>query len=292
VKVITQARKDKESYDQQIDDGSTVQCEREVEITENLVLCRSEARREKELAIISKAEERFLGQLEALAERVRKGRLKDQVKIQHAIGRIKARNTRVSGFYKVTLEALISTDQPIKEKKSRAKKQPVPIAGRVMWSRDDERFHAGDELLGCYVLRTDKLDLHAEQYWQLYISLNHAEDGFRALKSDLGLRPNHHRTEGRVEAHIFISILAYHLLHHVLYALQLQGDQRCWFTLRRILETHCYTTILMPTADGRLYRLRQPGQPEETQRDIYRKLEISVTNLPATKIVAGATSTL
>ena len=45
------------------------------------------------------------------------------------------------------------------------------------------------------------------------------------LKNDLGLRPNHHRIERPVYGHIFISILAYHLLHHILYTLRLKGDR-------------------------------------------------------------------
>jgi hypothetical protein len=112
------------------------------------------------------------------------------------------------------------------------------------------------------------------------------------LKSDLGLRPNHHRIEQRVDAHIFITILAYHLLQHILYALRLQGDQRCWFTLRRILQTHCYTTILLPTLDGKLHRLRRPGQPEEGHKEIYRALGIDPTGLPSSRIAVANASTL
>ena len=55
-----------------------------------LVLCRSTLRREKELAMISKAEQRFLKSTTALGERIAKGRLKDAGKIQRAIGRLQA----------------------------------------------------------------------------------------------------------------------------------------------------------------------------------------------------------
>jgi transposase len=50
---------------------------------------------------------------------------------------------------------------------------------------------------------------------QVYVMLTRIENAFRDLKSYLGLRPNHHQKEQRVDGHIFISILAYHLLHSI-----------------------------------------------------------------------------
>ncbi len=99
--------------------------------------------------------------------------------------------------------------------------------------------------------------------------MTYAEDGLRELKTNLGLRPNRHRVELRVDGHIFISILTYHLLRQILYTLRLTGDNRSWQTIRQVLETHCYTAIIMPTVSGHLYRLRKPGIPEECQQQIY-----------------------
>ena len=60
------------------------------------------------------------------------------------------------------------------------------------------------------------------------MTLTRAEDGFKALKSDLGLRPNHHQIEGRVEGHVFITILAYQLLRFIQYTFEQHGDTRSW----------------------------------------------------------------
>jgi len=60
---------------------------------------------------------------------------------------------------------------------------------------------------------------------------------------------------------------------------------RSWPTLRRILQTHCYTTILLPTADGVLHRLRRPGEPGPEQRRIYRALGLDWRNLPKSAVV-------
>lgn len=43
--------------------------------------------------------------------------------------------------------------------------------------------------------------------------LTHLEAVFRSLKSELGLRPVYHQNTDRVRAHLFITVLAYHLVH-------------------------------------------------------------------------------
>ena len=62
-------------------------------------------------------------------------------------------------------------------------------------------------------MRTNRRDLTEQEIWQLYVMLTRVERAFRNLKSDLGLRPIYHQKERRVDAHIFISVLAYHVLH-------------------------------------------------------------------------------
>jgi hypothetical protein len=103
---------------------------------DQLVLCHSQGRREKETAIRSQAEVRFLAALAKLALRVQSGRLTDVAKIQRAIGRVQIRHGRVQRFYTVALV-------------------PAPQLA-VTWSRVHEAYAADDELLGCYVLRTDR----------------------------------------------------------------------------------------------------------------------------------------
>ena len=131
------------------------------------------------------------------------------------------------------------------------------------------------ELFGCYVLRTNERSLNEHQLWQLYISLTHAEDGFKAIKSDLGLRPNRHQKEDRVDGHVFICVLAYQLLRNILWTLEQTGDSRSWDTIKRVLQTHCYTTVILPTRAGETHHLRRSGQPDEAQKEIYRKLNVS-----------------
>lgn len=236
---------------------------------ERIVLCKSEPRGEKERAIVSNAERRFLDALGKLATRVEKKQLKARSKIEQAIGRIQARHPRARKFYTIELH---NDGEGL----------------RLRWTRDDPRLAEAADLWGCYVLRTDEQTLNEHELWQLYISLTQAEEGFKALKTDLGLRPNPHHKEERVDAHVFICVLAYHLLKNILWTLEQKGDYRNWETLKRVLRTHCYTTILLPTRNGQIHRIRKAGQPEECQKSIYRNLGIDWGGMPCHRSVIGA----
>lgn len=234
-----------------------------------LVLCKSQGRRQKELAIRSGAETRFVAGLEKLHARLQKGQLTDGSKAQRALGKIMARATRVQRFYQVEL------------------KDPVHLRAGLAWQRKDEVRAQDEQLLGCYVLRTDRSELSAEQLWELYVLLSRAEAGFAALKGDLGLRPNYHQLEGRVDAHIFLTVLAYQLLRFITYSLEQEGDHRDWPTLRRVLQTHCYATVSLPTRNGTVVHVRRPGTPEGCHQQIYEKFGINWKELPTKKITAA-----
>jgi transposase len=234
-----------------------------------LVLCKSQGRRDKELAIRSGAETRFLAGLEKLHARLQKGQLTDGDKVQRALGKILARGMRIQRFYQVDL------------------KDPKHLQAGLVWRRKDDLRTQDEQLLGCYVLRTDRSELSAQQLWETYILLTRAEDGFAALKGDLGLRPNFHQLEGRVDAHIFLTVLAYQLLRFITYRLEQKGDHRDWPTLRRVLQTHCYATVSLPTRNGTVLHVRRPGTPENCHQQIYEKFDINWKELPTQKIAAA-----
>ena len=235
---------------------------------ERVLLCKSAQRGDKEDAILSNAEKRFLQAVEKLATRIEKGQLKEKSKIERAIGRLSAQHPRVNRFYTISLEE-------------------DGQAPQLKWQRNDGMFDEATELCGCYVLRTDDQSHNEYDLWRLYINLTKAEDGFKSLKTDLGLRPNRHHKEERVDGHVFICILAYHLLRNILWTLEQQNDNRNWESWKRILGTHCYTTIMLPTQDGQTHRIRKAGQPEECQKAIYQALDISWNKLPCHRSVVG-----
>jgi len=244
-----------------------------------LVLCRSAQRRIKEEAMISKAEARFLSDVGALRERIEKGRLKDPAIIERKIGSLQKKHPRVQRFYKMAHQPGTSTLGSTSKSTLEA-------------TRDEAKIEGALDLCGDYVLKTDK-DMGAAELWSLYMTLLKAESGFRMLKGTLGLRPNFHQLEHRVDAHIFISVLAYHLLSWVRHHMDQAGDPREWKTLRRLLGTHSLVSTRLPLLDGRIVTVRKPSLPDAEQIRVYKILGIDWKRAcPAVKSELKATATL
>ena len=95
--------------------------------------------------------------------------------------------------------------------------------GAFDFSVNAERVAAEAALDGLYVIRTSvaKTDMSSEQTVLNYKRLAEVERGFRTLKGvDLNVRPIRHRLDGRVRAHIFLSMLAYYVQWHMRQALK------------------------------------------------------------------------
>src|SRR5438445_5849320 len=62
---------------------------------------------------------------------------------------------------------------------------------------------------GRYLLRSNLPEENPAKAWQFYMQLSQVEEAFKNLKGDLAVRPIYHQLEHRIEAHIFVSFLAY-----------------------------------------------------------------------------------
>lgn len=220
---------------------------------ETFVLCMSSQRVAKDRAIREKQELRFLVDVEKLRQRIAKGRLVREVAIGEAIGRLKERYPRVARYHLLSYDAAEHQlrHQPDAEKKAKA------------------------ELLdGGYLLRTSRKDLSGPEAWLLYITLTRVESAFRAMKSPLAERPIFHQLERRVETHIFLCVLAYHLLVAIETTLGAHDEHTSWATVRESLRTHQVATVVLPADDGRVLRIRKPTTPEPKHLEIYRLLNI------------------
>jgi transposase len=218
------------------------------------ILCRSDARIDKDRAIRDKHEQRLLADLQKLQARVAQGRLRNAAKIQEAIGRLKERYSRVARYYVISSDA---------------------VTGAVSWTEQAEKKAAATALDGTYVLKTDRQDLADDEVWRLYILLTRVEAAFRALKRPRLERPIFHHLEHRVQTHIFLCVLAYHLLVAIEKRCLDQGHHTSWATLREQLSTHQVATVVLPAIDGRLLQIRKASTPDDVHRDIYRVLQIS-----------------
>jgi transposase len=217
------------------------------------ILCRSDGREAKDRAIREKHEQRLLADLRKLQARVATGKLKDAPKVHQAIGHLKERYPRVARYYAIGYDAATAA---------------------VTWTEDVEKKAVAQRLDGGYLLKTDRQDLTDEEIWQTYILLTRVEAAFRAMKSPLCERPIFHRLEHRVQTHIFLCVLAYHLLVAIEKLFLDAGIHTSWATLREELRTHQVVTVVLPASNGDVLKIRRGSTPEPRHREIYGTLQI------------------
>lgn len=220
---------------------------------EVLILCRSEGRVSKDRAIREKHEARLLTDLKKLRERITKRRLVTEDKIHQAIGRLRERHSRVVRYYDIAYDS-----------KTRS----------LTWQEDAEKKEKAKRLDGGYLLKTDRSDLSGDEIWRTYILLTRVESAFRGMKSPLMERPIWHHLENRVQTHIFLCVLAYHLLIAIEKMFLDSGIHTSWATLRQQLSTHQVVTVALPATNGKTLRIRKGTKPESTHLEIYRTLQI------------------
>ena len=220
---------------------------------ETYVLCISSGRLEKDKAIRQNQEKRFLKDVAKLQKRIESGKLVKDAAISEAIGRIKERYPRVARYYQLRFDMQTK---------------------RLTCEQDKDKMGKAEILDGSYLLKTDRNDLTADEIWRIYMTLTRAEAAFRAMKSPLAERPIFHQLERRVETHIFLCVLAYHLLVAIEKTLLDRGIHTSWWTIRQILKTHQICTIVLPTDNGKVLNIRKASKPEQEHIELYKLLGI------------------
>jgi transposase len=234
---------------------SQVRIKRRQQGHEVYILCLSEEREEKDRAIRKTHEQRLRKDLERLKARIEKGQLTKLEKIHQAIGRLQERYPRVARYYRIGYD----TEQK-----------------RLTWEEDLDKKAIAEKLDGGYVLKTDRQDLTGDEIWRTYILLTRVEAAFRAMKSPLMERPIFHHLATRTQTHIFLCVLAYHLLVAMEKRFLDRGVHTSWWTLRQQLSTHQVVTVVLPTKDGRVLEIRKGTSPEPIHREIYSTLKIPI----------------
>ena len=139
---------------------------------------------------------------------------------------------------------------------------------------------------GRYLLRSNMVAEDPATLWHLYMQLTEIEQAFRELKHDLAIRPIFHQREERIEAHIFVSFIAYCLLVTLK---NLARPRASGLTPRAILEA--FATIQMvdvhlPTTDGRHLVLPRHTRPNKQHEVLLHQLGMTLPQQPAPRISA------
>jgi transposase len=238
---------------------------------ETFILCRTSGRKEKEKAIRHRFSTRMEDALKRLAKTIETGRLKDRHKMERRLGRIQASHPQVNDLYDVAV-------------------RDTPEGIRLHWEIKEDRKAWRGLREGAYMLRTNLQAGTAEELWSRYMQLTEAEASFRALKSELSIRPVFHQLEPRVKAHVMVAFLGYalwvtlkHLLKRrpaIIPQASLSGVHNAQplsaMKALALLSTLQSADIILPTTDGREIRLRRITEPTSEQKSLLQQLGLSL----------------
>jgi hypothetical protein len=216
--------------------------------------------------------------LKKLATSVSAGRLKDYDKVHQRIGRLGERWPKAWRFVRVQVEQNTGGQ-----------------AVRMSWVYRKDRLRSALARDGAYLLLSDQTGWTAEQLWVTYIQLTRAEEAFRAMKSHLLLRPMWHHVAPRIQAHIFVCVLAYalwkaldHLLGQAGLMTRIRKQSMQWgraspkdrpmspAAALRIMHDIQIGDILLETTEGRKLRLRRVARPNPEQAELLHALKLTL----------------
>ena len=146
-------------------------------------------------------------------------RTKSLPAVQLRLGRLCERHCTVSYQYDVTV---IPDEDGVN-------------AQKVEWVHSDA-YHHRNLAAGGTVLQTSHVDWSLDDVVRTYWRQLDIERTFRCLKSELGVRPIFHWTDPRIGGHIFISILAYHVVQLIRTRLKKNDVHGSWTALRDALN--------------------------------------------------------
>jgi len=241
-----------------------VQVKRLATEEDGYVLAMSDARIGKERGMRRKRLRRYVDRLQAL-----QGQTLTRDQLLMKLGAARHDAGRAAGLVKVTIPKAATTTASLEFTLDRARLRQV---------RRRE---------GRYLLRTNLTVQQPDALWTFYIQLTEVEQAFKEIKHDLAVRPIFHKTEERIEAHIFVAFLAYCLQVTLKAKLRtLAGGT----TPREVItkfKTVQMVDVHLPTTDGRELILSRYTQPETEHRMLLDQLRLSLPSQPPPKITAA-----
>jgi transposase len=235
---------------------------------EQYVLCRSGARRDKELAMLARQRERLRAQLDKTHAGLQRRPAKDAGKIERRIGRWLGRFPAAERLLEVRVE---------RDAAGRACALAITERGeRSAWAA-----HAH----GAYLLRTNCPEQDPAKLWRWYMQLTQAEDAFRISKSDLSLRPVFHQKTARVEAHILVCFLSLVLWRTLEMWMRGKGLGDCARQLLKEVSTVRSMDVVLPVRDPesaatRELRLRVVARPDPPVAELLHRLGLDLPHAP------------
>lgn len=233
---------------------------------ETYVFAQSQDRIAKERAMRRRRLRKYL---KALADLCARKRPLDRDGLHQALGAAKKEAGRDARH--VRLEVLVH---------GKGKKQSATLT----YSLDRKKLREARRREGRYLLRTNLDGDDPAKLWEYYLQLTEVEQAFKELKGDLAIRPIYHKRQERIEAHIFVSFLAYCLQVTLKTRLKSRASG---LTPRSVLEKFAAVQMLdvhLPTTDGREIVLTRYTHPETDLLLLLQQLALTLPEQAPPKI--------
>jgi transposase len=228
---------------------------------EQFILCRSQARREKEKAMLARQEQRLWQKLLGIHRGLQKKPAPAE-QIERRVGRWLGRYPAADKLFEVEV--------CLDAQRQACGLSVTCVVDRKQWAAQAQ---------GAYLLRTNCTESAPAKLWEWYLHLQQAEAAFRCAKSDLCLRPIFHHKTPRVEAHILVCFLSLALWRVLEQWMKGKGLGTCARQLVGEIATIKRLDVVLPikTAEGvKELRLRTVARPERMVAELLQRLELSL----------------
>jgi len=224
---------------------------------ECILYCVSEKMKSKDKSIQDKFSSRFEAELQRMSKALSQKHAKSKFDFVHErVIRLKERYKSISRFYTISID------------------QANGKATKIHFACDNQGA-LEEKYSGSYFLRTSLMDLSSDKIWSMYMMLNTVESAFQTLKSELHFRPVYHQKETRAETHLFIAVLAYHVVNAIHHRLKESEINLSWTSLRKMMRNHQLILTTMQNKSGNYIRILDSTVAEENHIQIYKALNLS-----------------
>ena len=217
----------------------------------------SPAKQLKETSMNRKFKERFEEELKKAKDSLtKKNGTKHYEKVIERVGRARQKYPSISKYY--VIDYIPDEANP---------KNMADIQWRIAVPENVDRDS------GIYFLRTNVPTLDEKATWDYYNLIREIECTNRQLKTDLNLRPIHHKKDDRSDAHLFLGLLSYWIVNTIRYKLKQTGETCFWTEIVRRLSTQKAVTTEATNVLGEKVHMRLCSEPNKSADEIYERLK-------------------
>ncbi|MDA3894483.1 MAG: IS1634 family transposase [Salinivirgaceae bacterium] len=220
---------------------------------DNFLHIKSDQKEIKERSMDEKMTQKLEAQLTSLNQGLsKKGTVKKISKIHERVGAIKAKLSRIGWLYNITYTEDIAKG----------------VVTAINWERVRER----EKPKGEYFLRYTENAIAEDKIWDGYNLTRDVEAVFRCLKTDLNIRPIHHRIDEYIEPHIWLGIIAYQVVNYIRINLRQKNINHSWSTIVEKMRSMQSSLVTVNNENNKKFYIKLCTRPTKDQVDIFDAL--------------------